>query len=124
MELPKELYDEIVEFCKVNSIENINNFVVKLTKQGFTIEKYGATPNERVVEKTVEVIKEVPIEKIVEIIKEVPIETITTDESKVLEITNKLNEEIGKNKILNDQIAQLNNEILKLKSKRDIYGEN
>lgn len=124
MQLPQELYDEIINFCKANSIENVDDFIVKLTKQGFTIQKYGATPKERIIEKTVEVIKEVPVEKIVEIIKEVPVEKLTIDESKVLELTNQLNQEILKNKQLNEQIISLNNEITRLKTRRDIYGEN
>lgn len=123
MELPQSLYDEISNFCKVNSIENVNDFILKLTKQGFTIEKYGATPKERVVEKTVEIVKEVPVEKIVEVIKEVPIEKLTIDETKVFELTTQLNNEINKNAELNNQIISLNNEITKLKEKKDIYGE-
>lgn len=45
MEIPKQLKDEIWEYCRVNSITNIDEFTIKLLKQGFTVEKYGAVPN-------------------------------------------------------------------------------
>lgn len=63
MVIPKSLKDEIWEYCRVNNISNIDEFTLKLIKQGFTIEKFGATPEakERIVEKIVEV----PVEKIV-----------------------------------------------------------
>jgi hypothetical protein len=107
MEVPSNLYDEIKLYCKVNNIENIDNFVNKLIKQGFTIEKYGATPKER----------------IVEIIKEVPIEKIVTDDQQIKDINDKLDLEIAKNEELNKKISELNKEILQLKYKKDLYGE-
>lgn len=104
MELPKDLKDEIWEYCRLNDITDLNAFMVRMLKQGYNTEKYGATPFkigqketeivEKIIEKEVikeipievikeiiiekEVIKEVPIEieKIVEIIKEVPVEII------------------------------------------------
>jgi len=96
MELPKELKDEIWEYCRLNDITDLNAFMVRMLKQGYNIEKYGATPFKvgqkepeiiekeiiREVEKIVEVIKEVIVEKevikevIVEVIKEVPVEVI------------------------------------------------
>lgn len=108
MEIPKILKDEIWDFCRVNNIPNIDEFVIKLVKQGFTIEKYGATPETRVKEKIVEKIVEVPVEKIVEKI-------VTNDE------------ETKKLAIENDRLTQENSLLLlkikKLESKRDIYGE-
>lgn len=44
MEIPKQLKDDIWDYCRVNSITNIDEFIVKLIRQGFTIEKFGATP--------------------------------------------------------------------------------
>ncbi len=115
MELPKNLKDEIWDYCRINNIPNIDDFTLKLIQQGFTIEKYGATPEARVVEKIVEKIVEVPVEKIVEKI-------ITNDEETkkmVLE-----NEKLTQDKVnLNKEIEQLNLRIKKLESKRDIYGE-
>jgi hypothetical protein len=102
MELPKDLKDEIWEYCRLNDITDLNAFMVRMLRQGYTTEKYGPTPfkigqsEPQIVEKEVikevekivevpvevvvekEVIKEVTveIEKIVEVIKEVPIEVI------------------------------------------------
>lgn len=90
MELPKDLKDEIWEYCRLNDITDLNAFMVRMLKQGYNTEKYGATPfkigqkETEVIEKIIEVVKEVPvevekiveIEKIVEVIKEVPVEVI------------------------------------------------
>jgi hypothetical protein len=48
MELPTTLRDEIWDYCRANNISNIDDFVLKMVKQGFTMEKYGATPIPRV----------------------------------------------------------------------------
>mgnify|MGYP003328256236 CR=1 FL=1 len=57
MEIPKELNNEIWDYCRVNNITNIDEFTLKLLKQGFTIEKYGSTPmvttKEKIVEKII-----------------------------------------------------------------------
>jgi hypothetical protein len=100
MEIPKNLKDEIWEYCRLNDISNIDEFIVKMVRQGYTVEKFGATPlgttEVKEVEKIVEVIKEVPVEKIVEVIREVPVEKIIekevfiTDDMQITELTNKL----------------------------------
>jgi hypothetical protein len=88
MEIPKNLKDEIWEYCRLNDISNIDEFIIKMIRQGYTIEKFGSTPlggNEvKEIEKIVEVIKEVPVEKIIE--KEIFI----TDDIQITELTNKL----------------------------------
>jgi hypothetical protein len=78
--------NDILNYCKVNNIEDIDLFVKQCFKQGFDIKKYGFLGKtdevkERIVE--VEVIKEV--EKIVEVVKEIPIETIKEVE-KIVEV--------------------------------------
>lgn len=126
MELPKELKEEIWDYCRLNDITNIDEFTIKLVRQGFTVEKFGATPTTKTVEKIVEKIVEVPVEKIVEKTIEVPvniideeleakvkeyIQTIEDQKSKLLEITNL-------NKALEKELEEEKN-----KKKRDIYGE-
>jgi chromosome segregation ATPase len=88
MEIPKNLKDEIWEYCRLNDITDLNAFMLKSLQQGFNIEKYGPTPFtvgdkepeiiEKEIEKIVEVVKEVPVEVIKEIEKivEVPVEVI------------------------------------------------
>jgi len=67
MVLPNKLNNDIWDYCRLNSITDIDAFITKMVRDGFTIERYGYSPesNEtpQVVEK--EVIKEV--EKIVEV---------------------------------------------------------
>ena len=96
MELPKELTDEIWDYCRLNKITNIDEFTTKLVKQGFTIEKYGATPQTQVVEKIVE-------------------KVITNDDE-----VKKLHEELQIEKNKNIELVKQ----LEEKQKRtDIYGE-
>lgn len=109
MDIPKELNNEIWDYCRINNITGIDDFIVRLIRQGFTIEKYGATPMTK--QKIIEKIVEVPIEKIIE--KKVYI----SDDAEVLKLTQKITE-------LTDELTQVT---LKLenekKNKRDIYGE-
>lgn len=67
-------FKEVFDYCYLNGIVDVNSFLDKCLKQGFDIEKYGLLGEEgKIVEKVVEVVKEVPVEKIVEIIKEVEV---------------------------------------------------
>lgn len=126
MELPKDLKNEIWDYCRANNITNIDDFTLKCLKQGFSVEKYGATPVERTVEKIVEVIKEVPVEKIVEKRVEVPITMVDTEVSenlkKYIALYEKAQADLLKAvDISNTLRKQLEEE--KKKNKRDIYGE-
>ena len=42
--LPERLKNEILEYCKLNSIDNIESFIIKLITQSFTIEKFVENP--------------------------------------------------------------------------------
>lgn len=116
MEIPKKIKDDIWEYCKINDISNIDEFIVKLIKQGFTSEKYGSTPIgspqtveiEKIVEVPVDVIKEVIVEK--EVIKEVPVEKIVTKIEYVSDKQNE-NELFGKIEQLEENIFQLNKQM-------------
>lgn len=105
MEIPKKINDEIWDYCRANSISNIDNFMLKLLQQGFTVEKYGSTPMKS---KIIEKIVEIPVEKIVEV-------PINVDNSV-------LNEKY--NLLLKDYESLKNElDILKKNNKKDIYGE-
>lgn len=93
MEIPKLLAEEISEYCRVNDIINIDEFNIKLLKQGFTIEKFGATP--RIIKKEALI----PNDKEVNILKE--------------EINNLSSELIRTKQDLEEE----------KKRKKDIYGE-
>jgi len=147
MELPKELKNDIWNYCRNNNITNIDEFTLKLVKQGFTVEKYGATPIQKTieVEKIVEKIIEKPIEKIIEVPVEkiVEKEVIVTDNSQVKVLADKVND--LQNKLLEQQsqynitikelqtnVDEKNKELEvvqkllieeKNKHKKDLYGE-
>jgi valyl-tRNA synthetase len=106
MEIPKILNNEIWDYCRINNITNIDDFTIKLVRQGFTVEKFGATPT--TIEKVVEKIVEVVVEK----------EVLVTNDSE--------------SNILNDKIMELEKKLEsvkkeleeeKKKNKTDLYGE-
>ena len=105
MEIPKNLKDEIWEYCRLNDISNIDEFIIKMIRQGYTIEKFGSTPlggNEvKEIEKIVEVIREVPVEKIIE--KEIFI----TDDIQITELTNKLTQLEEEKKIFSAKTTEI-----------------
>jgi len=110
MEIPKKIKSEIENFCKLNKIKGVDEFILKILEIGFNVEKYGNAPWKTEVEKEieVEVIKKVIVEKeiFVEVIKEVEIikEIFVTDDEKVNGLIGKLNE-------LNDSVSQSEIEI-------------
>ena len=129
---------DILDYCKLNNIDNVELFVSQCFKQGFDIKRYGLlgkTLNEGennlktgeveekhiikeiIVEKLVEVpvdkIVEVPVEVIIEkeVIKEIPVEKVVT---KVEYISDKTTEDE-----LGGIIAELKNEMSKKDEKLD-----
>jgi len=93
--LSRKQLKDVEEFCKLNKIENVEEFLVKCFVEGYEIEKYGLLQNsggsrekwvekEVIVEKRVEVPVEVIIEKPIieyvevekEIIKEIIVEKV------------------------------------------------
>ena len=153
MEVPKNIMNQIWEYCRLNNITDIEEFTIKMVKQGFNVEKYGSTPfggvSVKKEEKIVEVIKEIPIEKIVE--KEIYITDnkqindmgeniiLLNDEIKLLkeklkeggsnlEKYKSLNEKLViEEKLLNNRIEELNKELTNIKKgvkkDGDIYSE-
>jgi hypothetical protein len=95
------LDDDFTQYCELNNIEDQKSFAKRIFNQGFSIIKYGETPNgvqgkEKIVEK--EVIKEIPVEKIVEVIKEVPVKT----KDKIQVVTKEVIKEVFVDKIIPD----------------------
>lgn len=126
MEIPNDLKDEIWDYCRANNITNIDEFTLKLLKQGFTSEKFGSTPMIKTIEKEVEKIVEVEVEKIVEKIVEVPVNMVDTELSdkytELIKSYESLQSEVEKLKVENVRITkELGVEIQK--NKKDIYGE-
>jgi len=121
MEVPKEIKDQVWDYCRVNNITNVDQFMLNALIQGFTVEKYGTSPIvpqiiEKEIEKIVEKIVEVPVEKVIERIIEVPVEKIVekiiTDDSQVQELLvtiTRLEKElkIEKDKTSNSELGKL-----------------
>ena len=136
MEISKQLKDEIWEYCRANNITNIDEFTMKILRQGFTVEKFGATPQviEKKVEVEVEKIVEKIVEKEVEKIVEIPVEkeVYITDDSQVKELSEKIKQLEEERDFYKKDVAhfqkELNDTLQKLeveqkKNKRDLYGE-
>lgn len=90
------LDNEFLKYCELNNIDNIEKFAIDTFRSGFNLVKYGNTPtgtiNEKIIEK--EVIKEVIVEKPIEIIKEVYVDSGNEDIIKLEEENNKLKNEL------------------------------
>ena len=127
----KKITLSVSEYCKLNSIEDVDGFVKKCFDTGFNIEKYGLlgkTLNEDekhlktgiVGEKQVEieVIREIRVEIPVEVIKEVPVEKIVTKIEYVRDENNE-NELFRKIEQLEQNIFHLNEQI---ESERKIFS--
>lgn len=137
MEIPKKVKEEINNYCHLNDIPNIDDFILKMVSQGFTVEKYGAAPTakERIVEKIVEKIIEVKVDKIVEKIVEVPVEkeVYITDNTEIKTLADQITKlETDRDyykKEMEDFQLKLNNALQQLEieqsknKKKDIYGE-
>ena len=107
----KEILSSFNSFCKLNNIEDKDDFIYFCFKQGFDIKKFGLlgeTLNEGekhlktggIEEKRVEieVIREIRVEVPVEVIKEVPVDRVvekiiyTTDDIQINELGGKIAE--------------------------------
>lgn len=64
LNIPKIDGEDVKSFCKLNEVENIDNFLYSCFKKGYYIEKYGLYGNTEPV--FIDKIVEVPVEKIVE----------------------------------------------------------
>lgn len=114
--LPDKLKNDIIEYCKLNNIDDINSFLIKLIRQSLTIEMYGRTP---------EVIKDGSTKIVIdEDIKPIVIEQVEVDipkESHIIveeNIKNKYTIEVDlnqKSKPIEPTPTPIENE--------DIYGE-
>ena len=136
----KEVYD----YCLLNKILDIDDFINKCFKKGFHIEKYGLLGKplnedekdlktgivgekqveievirEIRVEVPVEVIKEVVVEK--EVIKEVPVEKIVTKVEYISDKTSE-NELIKKIEQLEDEKQIFSTKLIKYEEEKQIFS--
>jgi hypothetical protein len=106
VEINKNLQKEFTQYCELNEIELVDDFIIKCAKDGLTLDKYGVAPflpksqiQEVPVQKEIvkEIIKEIPVEK------EVIVEKIVTKEVKdtqLIEELEKLKEELLKSQMV------------------------
>lgn len=128
MEVNKELKDEIWDYCRANNITNIDEFMTKCLKQGFTATKFGSSPFEQK-EKIVEKIVEVMVEKEVFISDNKEMQKLTKEIDKLNKIIKTTAE--NKDKAIKELSAlEIEHKKLKLeleqeknKKKKDLYGE-
>ena len=111
---------DILEYCKLNNITDIELFVTQCFKQGFDIKKYGFLGKTEETIKEVEVIKEV--EKIVERRVEIPVETIKEVE-KIVEKIVEVPVEVIREKIIEKEIP-IEKIVTKIEYICDKEGEN
>ena len=114
MEIPKDLSNDIWDFCRNNNITNIDDFTLKLLKQGFTSEKFGSTPMITTKEKIVEKIVEVPVTMVDDEVSENLKKYIKLYEETQSKLNNALNEIVDIKKQL---------DLEKARNKKDLYGE-
>ena len=119
MKIPKKLKDEVLEYCRLNNITDIDSFMLKSLQQGFNIEKYGPTPftiggkEPEVIEK--EVVKVITATTEVEVVREVPVEIeVIKEVEKIVEVTVTDNELIDK---LNQEKEELSDKLTDLEKK-------
>ena len=98
--MDKRLRKEFEEYCELNEIEGVEDFIGKCTKDGFTLDKYGVAP---FLPKSQ--IQEIPVEK------EVIVEKIITKEIDNKELLTQLetyqDELLDKDKTINEQQIEL-----------------
>lgn len=49
MEIPNKIQEEILYYCKINNIEDVDKFLIKILTNGFNIAKYGNGPTSVVI---------------------------------------------------------------------------
>lgn len=91
MQIDKNLYDEINEYCKLNDLKT-RDFIHKILKDGFLKEKYGESPfifkkeNKNDVKETE---KDIPIEEIKQNCNEITINHIPIVTETIINSTSK-----------------------------------
>ena len=129
--LSRKQLKDVEEFCKLNKIENVEEFLVKCFVEGYEIEKYGLLQNsggsrEKWVEKEVIVEKrvEVPVDVIIEkpIIEYVEVEKEVIKEVIVEKVVEKLIEVIKEIPVEKIVIQEVIKEIpVEVKVEKKVY---
>jgi alanyl-tRNA synthetase len=113
----KTILKSVSEYCKLNSVEDVDGFIKKCFDTGFNIQKYGLLGKTGIVGE-----KQVEIEVIREIRVEVPVEVIKEVEKIVTKIEY-ISDKTGENELLS-KIEQLEDEMSKKDKELDEVRRN
>jgi hypothetical protein len=82
--MEQRLKQEIVDFCKLNEIPDVNGFLTECLQIGFNIKKYGDRPKIelKVIPKVEQISVEVDFKPTKEALSEEPLKAPLKDESK------------------------------------------
>jgi hypothetical protein len=124
IEITDKLYTDIVEYCKINNIEDVDKFIKRIINQGFTTEKWGTmsdtnNPKKEVVEKII--ISAITTPPEIKIVEKIVVSAITNEQTKIVYS--------GDNKDVINVVYNINikepitKPIIEKKDNTDLYGE-
>lgn len=124
IDITEKLYNDIVEYCKMNNIDDVDKFIRRIINQGFTTEKWGTIGNEtqpkkEVIEKII--ISAITIQPEIQIIEKIIVSAVTNEQTKIV-YTGETKDVI--NFVYNINVKQPQvKPITEKKDNIDLYGE-
>ena len=61
IEITDKLYSDIVEYCKVNNIEDVDKFIKRIINQGFSAEKWGTIGKDEKIKTEIKIVEKIII---------------------------------------------------------------
>jgi hypothetical protein len=120
-DLPDKLKNDIIQYCKLNNIEDINSFIIKLIRQSLTIEIYGREPD---IFSTKKIDSEIKEEVLIVKTEEIKVENEIKNEYQINVDLNKKTEVIEQStETPNKKIEVLDEPTQPSNKNDDIYGE-
>ena len=74
LDIPTNLIKDIMIYCEANSITDVDKFVIKMLRQGFTTEKFGRFP--QIEDKEPKITPVVPVKEIEPAPENIPVKPI------------------------------------------------
>lgn len=100
----EKLEDDIKSFCLLNKINDTEEFIFKIKKAGFDIEKYGIIGNR---EKIIEYVEK-PVEVVKEVVKEISDEKVILENKELKKIIEDLKKTIVERDSLIENLKKIN----------------
>lgn len=108
--IDNELYLEIVQYCQLNDITNIEKEINSMLRKGFSIVKYGSSPFEKMREQ-----QNLPIQDYVSESKEVKKRTYKRKPKETETVTNEVEENVNKVEQQNTDEVKIEEQVKKRK---------